>query len=165
MTEDRRLEGFVPDFDNGENLSLVVLPEQLSRFGVVRSGKERTLVRSLIERFQVKGGPQTFTSTLSGGNQQKVCVAKWLQADPRFVVLDEPTKGVDVGARANIYGLIHESAQQGRAVLVVSSEAEELLQLCHRIVVLRDGVVVDEFDPENATTEDLIRAALGGPVS
>ena len=165
MTEDRRLEGFVPDFDNGENLSLVVLPEQLSRFGVVRSGKERTMVRSLIERFQVKGGPQTLTSTLSGGNQQKVCVAKWLQADPRFVVLDEPTKGVDVGARANIYGLIHESAQQGRAVLVVSSEAEELLQLCHRIVVLRDGVVVDEFDPEHATTEDLIRAALGGPVS
>jgi ribose transport system ATP-binding protein len=165
LTEDRRLEGFVPDFDNGENLSLVVLQSQLSRFGVVRAREERAMVRSLIERFQVKGGRQTLTSTLSGGNQQKVCVAKWLQADPRFVVLDEPTKGIDVGARANIYGLIHDAAEQGRALLVVSSEAEELLQLCHRILVLRDGVVVQEFDPEHATTEDLIRAALGGPAS
>ena len=165
LTEDRRLEGFVPDFDNGQNLSLAVLDSQLSRFGVVQRRKERAMVRSLIERFQVKGGPGTFTSTLSGGNQQKVCVGKWLQADPRFVVLDEPTKGIDVGARANIYRIIHDSAQQGRAVLVVSSEAEELLQLCHRIVVLRDGLVVGEFDPEQSTTEDLIRAALGGPVA
>jgi len=165
LTEDRRLEGFVPDFDNGENLSLAVLDDQLSRFGVVRTGRERTTVRTLIDRFQVKGGPRTYTSTLSGGNQQKVCVAKWLQADPRFVVLDEPTKGIDVGARANIYKIIHDSAQQGRALLVVSSEAEELLQLCHRIVVLRDGVVVGEFDPAQSTTEDLIRAALGGPAS
>jgi len=165
LTEDRRLEGFVPDFDNGENLSLAVLNSQLSRFGIVQRRKERAMVRSLIERFQVKGGPGTFTSTLSGGNQQKVCVGKWLQADPRFIVLDEPTKGIDVGARANIYRIILDSAEQGRAVLVVSSEAEELLQLCHRIVVLRDGLVVGEFDPEHSTTEDLIRAALGGPAA
>jgi ribose transport system ATP-binding protein len=165
LTEDRRLEGFVPDFDNGENLSLAVLNTELSRFGVVRTRQERTVVRSLIERFQVKGGQHTFTSTLSGGNQQKVCVAKWLQADPKFLVLDEPTKGVDVGARANIYRIIHEAAHEGRALLVVSSEAEELLQLCHRIVVLRDGAVVGEFDPAQSTTEDLIRAALGGPAA
>lgn len=163
LTEDRRLEGFVPDFDNGENLSLVVLPTQLARGGVIRAGRERSLVRELISRFQVKGGPRTLTRTLSGGNQQKVCVAKWMQADPGFVVLDEPTKGIDVGARANIYRLILDAADEGRAVLVVSSEAEELLRLCHRIVVLRDGRVVGEFDPDRAGTDDLIRAALGGP--
>jgi ribose transport system ATP-binding protein len=162
LTEDRRLEGFVPDFDNGGNLGLVVLPRQLATAGVVRRGRERGLVRELIGRYQVKGGPRTYTSTLSGGNQQKVCVAKWLQADPRFVVLDEPTKGIDVGARANIYRLIQDSAETGRAVLVVSSEAEELLHLCHRIVVLRDGTVSGEFDPDHCTTDDLIRSALGG---
>jgi len=163
LTEDRRLEGFVPDFDNGENLTLVVLPAQLARGGVVRMGQERSLVRNLISKYQVKGGPRTYTSTLSGGNQQKVCVGKWLQADPRFVVLDEPTKGIDVGARANIYQLIKDSAANGRAVLVVSSEAEELLGLCHRIVVMRDGRVAGEFDPSSASTDDLIRTALGGP--
>jgi len=153
----------VPDFDNGENLTLVVLPAQLARGGVVRMGQERSLVRNLISKYQVKGGPRTYTSTLSGGNQQKVCVGKWLQADPRFVVLDEPTKGIDVGARANIYQLIKDSAANGRAVLVVSSEAEELLGLCHRIVVMRDGRVAGEFDPSSASTNDLIRTALGGP--
>lgn len=163
LTEDRRLEGFVPEFTNGENLSLVVLPSQLASAGVIRSRRERGLVRDLISRFQVKGGPRTYTRSLSGGNQQKVCVAKWLQADPRFVVLDEPTKGIDVGARANIYQLVLDAAGEGRAVLVVSSEAEELLRLCHRVVVLRDGLVSAEFDPDHATTDDLIRAALGGP--
>ena len=163
LTEDRRLEGFVPDFDNGENLTLVVLPSQLASGGVVQEKKERSLVRDLIARYQVKGGPRTYTSTLSGGNQQKVCVGKWLQADPRFVVLDEPTKGIDVGARANIYQLVRDTAATGRAVLVVSSEAEELLQLCHRILVMRDGEIAGEFDPATATTDDLIRTALGGP--
>ena len=163
VTEDRRLEGFIPDFDNGENLGLVVLPTQLATAGVVRSSRERSVVRDLISRYQVNGGPHTYTSTLSGGNQQKVCVAKWLQADPSFLVLDEPTKGIDVGARANIYRLIHESAEHGRALLVTSSEAEELLRLCHRILVLRDGELVGEFDPDHCTTDDLIRAALGGP--
>ncbi len=163
MTEDRRLEGFIPDFTNGENLSMVVLSKDLAKNGVVNQKREHGLVSDLIKRYQVKGGARTYTRTLSGGNQQKVCIAKWLQADPQFVVLDEPTKGIDVGARANIYRLIHDTAEQGRAVLVVSSEAEELLQLSHRILVLKDGRLVGEFDPTNCDTDDLIRAALGGP--
>ncbi len=159
LTEDRRLEGFVSDFDNGQNLSLVILPKW-SNVGVVQSAREKTRVRELITEFQVKGGPATYTRTLSGGNQQKVCVAKWLEADPDFIVLDEPTKGIDVGARANIYEIIHSVAARDKGVLVVSSEAEELLQLCHRILVMRDGKVVAEFDPDEATTDDLIRTAL-----
>jgi ABC-type sugar transport system ATPase subunit len=159
LTEDRRLEGFVKDFDNGENMSLVVLPKMASA-GVIKTAVEKKRVRELIGEYQVKGGPNTYTRTLSGGNQQKVVVAKWLETDPDFVVLDEPTKGIDVGARANIYEIIHNLAARGKGVLVVSSEAEELLSLCHRILVMRNGRVVDEFDPEHATTDDLIRTAL-----
>jgi ribose transport system ATP-binding protein len=159
LTEDRRLEGFVKDFDNGENMSLVVLPK-MSSGGVVKSAVEKKRVRELIGEYQVKGGTSTYTRTLSGGNQQKVVVAKWMETDPEFVVLDEPTKGIDVGARANIYEIIHSVAARGKGVLVVSSEAEELLSLCHRILVMRNGKIVDEFDPETATTDDLIRTAL-----
>jgi ABC-type sugar transport system ATPase subunit len=159
LTEDRRLEGFVKDFDNGENMSLVVLPKMSTR-GVVKTAVEKKRVQELIGEYQVKGGTRTYTRTLSGGNQQKVVVAKWLETDPDFVVLDEPTKGIDVGARANIYSIIHTLARRGKAVLVVSSEAEELLSLCHRILVMRNGQIVDEFDPEHASTDDLIRTAL-----
>jgi ribose transport system ATP-binding protein len=161
LTEDRRREGFVDDFTNAENLSLVTLP-RLARAGVIRRAAERARVADLISRFQIKGGPQTPTRTLSGGNQQKVCLAKWLEADPDVIVLDEPTKGIDVGARLNIYEIIHSLSQQDKAVLVVTSEAEEALLLCHRVLVLRDGHLVAEFDAAQATTEDLIRVALGG---
>jgi ribose transport system ATP-binding protein len=163
LTEDRRLEGFVKDFDNGENMSLVVLP-QMSKAGVVDGKREKKRIRELIKEFQVKGGPKTYTSSLSGGNQQKVVVAKWLEADPDFVVLDEPTKGIDVGARANIYQIIHRVAARGKGVLVVSSEAEELLSLCHRILVMRNGKIVGEFNPddEGVDTDALIRIALHG---
>lgn len=159
LTEDRRLEGFVKDFDNGQNMSLVVLPK-MARGGVVSSATEKKRVQELIHEFQVKGGTRTHTRTLSGGNQQKVVVAKWLETDPELVVLDEPTKGIDVGARSNIYEIIHSLAARGKGVLVVSSEAEELLSLCHRVLVMRNGQVVGEFDPEQADTDDLIRTAL-----
>ena len=159
LTEDRRLEGFVKDFDNGQNMSLVVLPK-MAKAGVVDAGAEKKRIGELIGEYQVKGGTKTYTSTLSGGNQQKVVVAKWMETDPDFVVLDEPTKGIDVGARANIYEIIHSVAARGKGVLVVSSEAEELLSLCHRILVMRNGQIVAEFDPDHADTDDLIRTAL-----
>jgi len=164
VTEDRRREGFVPAFTNGENATLSTL-EQSSRLGVVDRAAERSRVVRLIEDYTVKGGPDTLTRTLSGGNQQKVVLAKWLTADPDFVALDEPTKGIDVGARATIYEIIRALAAQGRAVLVVSSEAEEVLTLCSRVLVLRDGELVDELSPTTSTTDDLIRAALGGPAA
>src|SRR4051794_645809 len=159
LTEDRRLEGFVKDFDNGENMSLVVLPK-MAHAGVVNATVETKRVRELIGEYQVKGGTKTYTRTLSGGNPQKGGVAQWMETDPPFVVLDEPTKGIDVGARANIYEIIQRVAARGKGVLVVSSEAEELLSLCHRILVVRNGRIVDEFDPEHADTDDLIRTAL-----
>ncbi|KQS72137.1 sugar ABC transporter ATP-binding protein [Modestobacter sp. Leaf380] len=161
LTEDRRREGFVPAFTNGENMTLSTLPAFATR-GVLRGGAERRRVQQLIGEFQVKGGPRTLTRTLSGGNQQKVILAKWLEAAPQVLVLDEPTKGIDVGARANIYEIVRALAAQGRGVLVVTSEAEEALVLCNRVLIMRDGRLVDEFRPATSTTDDLIRAALGG---
>ena len=161
MTEDRRREGFVTDFTNGFNLTLAT-PGKNSTFGVINRRSERARVEEIIQDYQVKGGADTLTRNLSGGNQQKVCIAKWLEADPRVVILDEPTKGIDVGARLNIYQIIRRLAMERKAVLVVTSEAEEALKLCNRILVLREGRVVGEFSPHNNTTNDLIRASLGG---
>jgi ABC-type sugar transport system ATPase subunit len=164
LTEDRRKEGFVTDFTNAQNLTLVTL-DKSARAGIVDLRAERTRVRELIAKYQVKGGGDVLTSTLSGGNQQKVCIAKWLEADPGIIVLDEPTKGIDVGARMNIYSIIHDLAKQKKAVVVVTSEAEEALMLCHRVLIMRDGHITAEFRPAESTTDDLIRAALGGDIA
>ena len=149
LTEDRRLEGFVKDFDNGQNMSLVVLPQ-------AGQGRGRRPGRG------EQAGPRADRGVPGQGRHQDLhphperrqpaegVVAKWLETDPDFVVLDEPTKGIDVGARANIYEIIHAFAARGKGVLVVSSEAEELLPLCHRILVMRDGQIAGEFDPEHA---------------
>jgi len=87
-----------------------------------------------------------------------------LDADPSIIVLDEPTKGIDVGARLNIYKIIHQLARERKALVVVTSEAEEALMLCHRVLIMRNGEIVGEFKPSQSTTDDLIRAALGGDI-
>lgn len=161
LTEDRRKEGFVKDFTNGENMTLATIT-RFARLGVINRRKENKRIGELISEYQVKGGPSTFTRTLSGGNQQKVVIAKWLEARPDAVLLDEPTKGIDVGARMNIYQIIHRLADDGKAVVVVTSEAEEALMLCNRILVLKEGRFVGEFTPATSTTDDLIRASLAG---
>lgn len=160
VSEDRRKDGFVPDFDNGENLTLCSL-DQFSRFGVLNRRKIRQQAAKLVDRFQVKGHVSTRTRSLSGGNQQKVCVAKWIAADPEVIVFDEPTKGIDVGARANIYQIIYDLASAGKTVVVISSEAEEILLLSHRVLVMRNGRVVAELDADHASTQDIARPALG----
>jgi ABC-type sugar transport system ATPase subunit len=164
LSEDRRSEGFVKDFSNGDNMTLATLGEY-SRFGVLNLKRERSIVDELIKRYQVKGGRNTLTRTLSGGNQQKVCLAKWIEAKPEVVVLDEPTKGIDIASRLNIYQIIKNLAEQGKGVVVVSSEAEELLMLSHRVLVVRDGSLVQEFRSTESNTDDLMRAALGGEIS
>ncbi|MGN5734758.1 sugar ABC transporter ATP-binding protein [Arthrobacter psychrochitiniphilus] len=161
LAEDRRREGFVKDFSNGDNMTLATLG-QYSKFGVLNPQQERRRVDELIERYKVKGDGKTLTRSLSGGNQQKVCLAKWIEAKPNLVVLDEPTKGIDIGSRLNIYQIVHELADEQKGVVVVSSEAEELLMICHRILVIRDGELVDEFQSTESNTDDLMRAALGG---
>lgn len=160
VSEDRRKEGFVLDFDNGENLTLCSLGDY-STGGVLKPKRLRQRATELVDRFQVKGTAATLTQSLSGGNQQKVCVAKWVAADPDVVVFDEPTKGIDVGARANIYQIIYDLAAAGKTVVVISSEVEEILLLSHRVLVMRNGRIVAELDADHASTEDVVRPALG----
>jgi ABC-type sugar transport system ATPase subunit len=100
-------------------------------------------------------------SSLSGGNQQKTIVARWLFTESRFLIFDEPTRGIDVGAKAEIYQLIVNLAAQGRSILVISSELPEILGLCHRIYVMRDGEIAGEFDASDASQESLLAAAMG----
>lgn len=164
LTEDRRREGFVRDFTNGLNMTLST-PRRFSRFGVLDRRRERRRIDELIREYQVKGTGDTLTRSLSGGNQQKVCIAKWLEARPDVVLLDEPTKGIDVGARLNIYEIVRALAAEGKAVVVVTSEAEEALMLCHRVLVLKDGRIVREYRPTESDTDDLIRASLAGAVA
>ncbi|WP_413803756.1 sugar ABC transporter ATP-binding protein [Streptomyces iranensis] len=163
LSEDRRREGFVKDFDNAGNLTLSTLGS-FSTGGVLNVRRERRRVARLTDEFQIKGGAERLTSSLSGGNQQKVCIAKVLESEPDVVVLDEPTKGIDVGARLNIYQIVRGLIERRKAVVVVTSEAEEALTLCNRVIVLRDGVIAGEFVSKTSTTDDLTRTALGGEI-
>jgi ABC-type sugar transport system ATPase subunit len=143
-----------------QNVSLAHLDE-VSRTSVVLPGKERRRVEELAKRVDVRASRLTaWVSTLSGGNQQKVLFAKWLFQAPLALLADEPTRGVDVGAKRAIYELIQTLAAEGLAVLLISSELEEVLGLAHRIVVIRSGRLVAEFDGRTATENDVLHAAF-----
>ncbi len=138
-SEDRKGEGIIPDLSVRENMTLAALPT-LSRAGVVDPGQQQAIVDRFIDRLGIKtAGPDQRISELSGGNQQKVLLARWLCLNPRLLILDEPTRGIDVGAKAEIQGLIDELAGQGLSVLMISSELEELIEGADRVTVMRDG--------------------------
>ncbi len=143
-----------------ENVSLVQL-QSFARGGFVEGGRERREVVDAITRLDVRtAGPGIPVDRLSGGNQQKVLFAKWLFRPPRLLIADEPTRGVDVGAKQAIYALLARLAADGMAVLLISSELEEVLGLSHRVLVMRLGAIVAEFDGREATEESVMRAAF-----
>ena len=148
-----------------ENLTLALLPA-ISRHGVVDRRRQQEVVDRFIRRLDIKTtGPDQKIRELSGGNQQKVLLARWLCLDPRLLLLDEPTRGIDVGAKGEIQALINELADSGLGVLMISSELEELVEGSDRVVVLRDGRTVAEL-PHQAITEDAIMAAMAeGPAA
>ena len=144
-TEDRKVEGIVPDMSVRENLTLALLPH-LTRFGVVNEDRQREIVDRFIKRLAIKTtGPEQKIKDLSGGNQQKVLLARWLCTNPKLLILDEPTRGIDVGAKMEIQSLINELADQGLAVLMISSELEEIVEGADRVFVLSDGRTVAEL--------------------
>jgi ABC-type sugar transport system ATPase subunit len=129
---------------------------------VIDTGKERTAVGSLLERLAVKPpNVATIVSRLSGGNQQKVLFSKWLFEPPQVLLLDEPTRGVDVGAKRALYELIVSLAASGMGVLLISSEIEEVLGLAHRVLVMRRGRIVAELSDDELNEELILRAAFG----
>jgi ribose transport system ATP-binding protein len=144
-----------------ENVTMVDVRRNVVA-GLLRHRRERSDVVSWLERLQVRPArSETAMAALSGGNQQKVVLARWLRQEPRLLVLDDPTQGVDVGAKAEIHGLIDAAAAGGTAVLVLSSDHEELARLCHRVLVLRSGVVTDELHPPALTAERLTASTIG----
>ena len=145
----------------GENVSLAVLPE-LTPAGVLRPRRERALARRFMEQLRIKAtSPAQVVRSLSGGNQQKVVLAKWLAAEPRILVLDEPTHGVDVGTKADVHRTISHLAAQGLTILLISSELPEVLGMSDRVLVMREGRLVAELSRAEATEERVIQAAAG----
>jgi ribose transport system ATP-binding protein len=167
VPEDRKRQGLVLSMTSLANTTLVIL-HTLTRLGFIRHRAERALAATYFERLRVRApGVDTITAGLSGGNQQKLVIAKWLAARCQILILDEPTRGVDVGAKAEIHGLIDELAASGNAVILISSELPEVLNLSTRIIVLREGTIAGELARETATQAGVMRlmAGLGGPDS
>ncbi len=161
LPEERRSQGLVLPASITENISFCVLP-RFARFGLVARRRERVFAREAARRFTVAGAPlEAPVEVLSGGNQQKVLLAKTLAADPRIIILDEPTRGVDVGAKAEIYAIIDALAAAGKAVILISSEMNEVLSLSDRILVMHEGRMTGSFSRERFSPEAIGAAAAG----
>ena len=161
LPEDRKADGILPNLSIRDNIVLAALP-QLSKRGVFSDKAAKKLVDTFMKRLNIKAfGAAQKVGTLSGGNQQKVLLARWLCLEPKVLMLDEPTRGIDVGAKAEVRRLIDELAEQGLGVLLISSETEELVDGSHRILVLRDGSIVDELRGDSLTEAELVHAIAG----
>ncbi|NUV60157.1 sugar ABC transporter ATP-binding protein [Streptomyces sp. CAI-85] len=161
LPEDRKSEGIVPGLSVRENIALAVLP-RLSRFGLVSEAQVDRVVDTFIARLRIKASsPHQKVGELSGGNQQKVLLARWLAMNPKVLLLDEPTRGIDVGAKAEVQKLVDELAADGLGVLLISSDLEELIEGSDRVVVLKDGAVVGELTGDDVTEDKLMRTIAG----
>ncbi len=160
VPEDRGTQGLIRQMRLRENVSLAVL-RSVSHSGFIDNRAEHELADKSIGSLQIRAfSGEQVVNKLSGGNQQKVVVAKWLAAKPKILIMDEPTRGVDVGAKAEIHRLISELAQQGIGVLMISSELPEVLGMSDRIVVMREGEIVAEFSREEASQEKVVAAMM-----
>jgi galactofuranose transport system ATP-binding protein len=161
LPEDRKAEGIVPGLSVRENIVLAAMP-RLARAGVLSRAQQDKIVTDFMKRLRIKAAsPEQPVSELSGGNQQKVLLARWLCLEPKVLLLDEPTRGIDVGAKAEVQQLIDDLAQDGLAVVLISSDVEELVEGADRIVVLRAGAVVDELTGDDVTESHLMAAVAG----
>jgi ribose transport system ATP-binding protein len=158
VSEDRKVDGIIPELSIRENLTLAALPT-LTRFGIVSRARQDEIVAKFMRRLGIKAtSAEQKIRELSGGNQQKVLLARWMCTEPKLLILDEPTRGVDIGAKAEIQGLVNELAASGLGVLMISSELEELVEGSARVVVMRDGRTVAEIPREKLSQEAIIHA-------
>ena len=161
LPEDRKVEGLILQMDLENNITIPSL-KTISNKGLINKKKKRTMAKDYLKQLLVKcTGPNQIVNNLSGGNQQKVVFAKWLAAHPKVLLLDDPTRGVDVGAKQEIYGLIRELANNGIGVVFVSSELPELIGVCDRILVMRGGEIVGEVHGDEANENNLMLMAMG----
>ncbi len=161
LSDDRRRSGLAGVLGVASNLTLASLP-QFSRYGVLRKGEERRAASAMVQTLRIIAPSlEQPVSLLSGGNQQKTVIGKWLTAGVEVLLLDEPTRGIDVGAKVEIYGLINRLAESGKAIILVSSYLPEALGMSDRVLVMRRGAIVAEFKHGEATQEDIMFAAMG----
>ena len=161
VPEDRRRHGVILEMSISANMTLASL-DQISRFGSLDFIREREIATGYTRRFGIKT-PAIFApvSTLSGGNQQKVALSRWLITKPSVLLLDEPTQGIDVGAKSAIHSLMVDLAAEGVAILMISSELQEILGMSDRIAVMRGGTIVEILDRAAATQQGILAMALG----
>jgi ribose transport system ATP-binding protein len=165
VPEDRRHQGIAPDISVRENVTLASL-SKLTRFGLISGRRERRQVDGLIARLGIKTpNSETRLRDLSGGNQQKVVLAKWLSAESDVYILDEPTVAVDVAAKVEIYRLLGELATRGAAILILSSDLMELCGICDSILVMYRGRITRRLSPAETTADEILAAATGAPMA
>lgn len=162
ITEDRKTEGLLLEKSIAENIEIVNL-KKVSKNSVISMAKQKALVKKGIEEFRIKCfGPDHECNNLSGGNQQKVVLAKWIYTDPKILILDEPTRGVDIGAKKEIYSVINDLAAKGVAVIMVSSELPEVLGMSDRIMVVHEGKVTGIVEASEVDQAKVMTLATGG---
>jgi ribose transport system ATP-binding protein len=165
VTDDRKQEGLVLGLSVYENL-LLPSYRRISRFGILRKSKKEEIVNRWVKDLKIKvHDPQVEVRTLSGGNQQKVVLGKWLQMAPKVLILNEPTRGIDVGAKAEIYQIMKRLTKDGISIIMMSSEMPELLGLSNRILVMNEGRITAELSNKEATQEKIFYYASGGGVN
>jgi ribose transport system ATP-binding protein len=163
IPEDRRNTGLILDFSLSENITLPDLP-RYSRGGFLSRDAERKTATEMCDKLNVKRpSVETRAANLSGGNQQKVVLAKWLSLNPRLLIFDEPTRGIDVGAKAEIYELMRNLAKQGVAIMMISSDMEEILGESDRVAVMHEGAITGILEREECTEEAIMRLAVAAP--
>jgi ABC-type sugar transport system ATPase subunit len=162
VTEDRKRLGIFAQMVVRENVSVCTL-NQTGPLGIVRTGNERSMVQRMIRDLNVKSaGTEARITSLSGGNQQKTIIGRWLLTKPKVLLLDDPTRGVDVGAKAELYRLMDQLCRDGIAIILTSSELPELLTVCDRILVLAEGRMTAEFSRAEANEQRIMEAATAG---
>jgi len=160
VTEDRKLEGLVLEMGVGENITLSSM-KQLSNLFFIKEREEKKSINKQIEALRIRvHTPRQRANSLSGGNQQKVVLAKWMMKTPKLLILDEPTRGIDVGAKSEIYKLMGEYVKKGNAILMISSEMQEVMGMSDRIVVMSNGLLCKELAKEEFEQEDIMKMAV-----
>ena len=163
VPQDRQVQGIFSGAAVWKNVTLASTHDLFAKLGFVREREARQATQDQVRKLDIRcHSIHQEIGYLSGGNQQKTILARWIMRNPQLLFLDDPTAGIDVGAKAEIHTLIRELAHAGIALLVVSSEFDELIDLCHRILVIRDGKIIEAFDGMNATEQALVLAATGG---
>ena len=161
VPEDRKQEGLILRFSVGENITMAALSE-IAKKGVQNRKKEKEIEKRQIENLLIKTpSAAAKVLNLSGGNQQKCVVGRWLELNPKVLILDEPTRGIDVGAKYEIYVLMNKIVEQGGAIIMISSELPEVLSMSNRVLTVCDGRITGEFSPEEVDPSEIMDRAIG----